>query len=178
MRNQNKDSDPGVQADGERAASKKLKDLSADALLSLLKKKLKSVGLTDEPGRTSESGPGRKMSEVLLAFIEPYLHYAETGEKLDRLITTAAVAWNASLLPEDKREEFLDEAGRVVLAEAGKRAADDFRSIMRDLMKRKQRLFPRDERVVVKYELRSARGRDQLVVASAHGVARDSKEHD
>ena len=118
------------------------------------------------------------MSEVLLAFIEPHLRHAETEEVLDGLVSTAALAWNASLLPEDKREEFLDEAGQAILAEAGKQAADDFRPIMRDLIRRKQRLFPKDERVVVSYELRKVRGRDKLVVASVRGVSSDSKESD
>ncbi|GEM_PF-968911 len=178
MRNRDTGNDPRIRAGEEPEAFGGLKGLSADAVLSLLKKKLKSVGLTGEPGSTSESGPGRRMSEVLLAFIKPYLHYAENGEMLDGLVTTAVVAWNASLLPEDKREEFLDEAGRAVLAEAGKQAADDLKPIMRDLIERKQRHFPGDERVVVTYELRKVRGRDELVVASARGVSRDSKESD
>lgn len=178
MRNQNTGSDRGIRPGGETEAFKKLKGLPDDAVLNLLKKKLKSVGLTGEPGSASESGPGRKMSEVLLAFIEPYLYLAENREMLDRLVATAAAAWNASLLPEDKREGFLDEAGRIMLAEAGKQSADDFRPIMRDLIARKQRLFSRDERVVVKYELRRVGGRDQLVVGSARGDARDSKESD
>jgi len=178
MRNQNTGSDRGIRPGRETDAFKKLKGLSDDVVLNLLKKKLKSVGLTGEPGSASESGPGRKLSEVLLAFIEPHLRHAETEEVLDGLVSTAALAWNASLLPEDKREEFLDEAGQAILTEAGKQAADDFRPIMRDLIKRKQRLFPKDERVVVSYELRKVHGRDQLVVASVRSVSCDIKESD
>jgi hypothetical protein len=178
MRSRNAGSDPKIRAGREPGVLKKREGGSADALLGLLKKKFESVGLTAELGSTSESGSGRKMSEVLLEFIEPYLHYAQTGEILDRLVTTAVLAWNASLLPEEKRAEFLDEAGRAVFAEDGRQAADDFRSAMCDLVKRKQRLFSKDERIVVNYEFRTEHGRDKLVVASVRGASRDSKEPD
>ena len=175
MRNRNAGSDPKIRTGEEPEARKERESRTSDALRKLLKKKFETVGSAAEQETTGESGPGRKMSEVLLAFIEPYLYLAENREMLDRLVATAAAA---SLLPEDKREGFLGEAGRIILAEAGKQAADDFRPIMRDLIARKQRLFSRDERVVVQYELRRVGGRDQLVVASARGDARDSKESD
>jgi len=178
MRNRDAGSDPKIRTGEEPGALKERESRTSDALRKLLKKKFETVGSAAEQETTGESGPGRKMSEVLLAFIEPYLYLAENREMLDRLVATAAAAWNASLLPEDKREGFLDEAGRIMLAEAGKQSADDFRPIMRDLIARKQRLFSRDERVVVKYELRRVGGRDQLVVGSARGDARDSKESD
>jgi hypothetical protein len=118
------------------------------------------------------------MSEVLLQLIEPYLHYARTGEMLDQLVSTAVLAWNTSLLPEDKRAEFLDEAGPVICGVSDERAVDDFKSAMHELINRKQLLFSEDDRVVVSYEFRTVQGKDQLVVASVRSVSRDSKESD
>jgi hypothetical protein len=146
--------------------------------LRVLKRKLESVGAVVEQGTSGESEPGRKMSEVLVAFIEPYLGDAPTRAMKERLVSTAVMAWNASLMPEDERTEFLDEAARAVLAGSGKQAMDEFMSVVRDLIERKQRLFSGDERIVVSYQFRAVRGGTQLAVASARDVSRDTKEPD
>jgi len=177
MRNRNAGSDSKIRTGEDPGTLPERESRTSDALRKLLNRKFETVGSAAEQETTGESGPGRKMSEVLLAFVDPYLYLAGNRKMLDRLLATAAAAWNASLLPVDEREGFLDEAGRIILAEAGKQAADDFRPIMRDLIARKQRLFPGDERVVVEYEVRRVGGRDQLVVASARGEARDSKDN-
>ena len=50
------------------------------------------------------------MSEVIMDFIEPYMESADTYEAQDRLISIAVLAWNASLLPEDRAQKVIDEA--------------------------------------------------------------------
>src|SRR4051812_46828121 len=44
-----------------------------------------------------------KMSEVLEDFIEPYRDMADGENALRKLLTLALLAWNAALLPEDRR---------------------------------------------------------------------------
>jgi hypothetical protein len=50
--------------------------------------------------------PGQvKMSEVLEAFVEPYIGFADTQEDHRKLLTLAITAWNAALLPEEEQKE-------------------------------------------------------------------------
>jgi hypothetical protein len=56
-----------------------------------------------------------KMSAVLEAFVEPYLELADTENGQQVLFHLAVLAWNASLLPEEKRQAMMDD----VLKEGG-----------------------------------------------------------
>ncbi len=44
----------------------------------------------------------QRMSEVLEAFVEPYLGLASTDNGQRALLEIASLAWNAAILPEDK----------------------------------------------------------------------------
>lgn len=147
---------------------------AAEEVRRLLQKKLHSVGLDAGRGGNRESGSGRKMSEVLLQLIEPHLRHVRTRELLDQLVSTAVLAWNTSLLPEDKRAEFLDEAGPLICGASDRKAVHEFKSAMHELINRKLRFFSEDERVVVSYEFRTVNGKDKLVVASLRGASGDS----
>jgi hypothetical protein len=120
--------------------------------------------------------PKRKMSEVLLELVEPYRSEADSGEKLEQLIATAVVAWNAGLLPEARRERFLRDAGRDVCGSDRKSGALLVAAV-RELLDRRQRLFPRDERFIVNYQLTTTHGKDRLEVATLSGAKLDLKSH-
>jgi hypothetical protein len=49
------------------------------------------------------------MSAVILEFIEPYRDQAHNDSELENLIALSVVAWNISLLPEDQRENALED---------------------------------------------------------------------
>ena len=51
----------------------------------------------------------RKMSEILLEFIEPYLEKAPQIGGMEKLVTLGAFAWNMGLLPDPKRADVLKE---------------------------------------------------------------------
>jgi hypothetical protein len=51
----------------------------------------------------------RKMSEVLLEYVEPFLDETETYEDRSNLIDFAMMAWNLALIPEESRKELLTE---------------------------------------------------------------------
>ena len=51
-----------------------------------------------------------KMSVILEAFVEPYMDHVETLQSYRTLLTTAMVAWNLSLLPEEQRPAKLEDA--------------------------------------------------------------------
>lgn len=113
-----------------------------------------------------QTGSGDKMSEVLRAFMEPYQEFASTRDAYERLITIAVVAWNAALLPRDERKGFIDEASKSILASAGTEAVEDFRGIVDELIKRKERLFANNRRYIIDYELSETKNDWHLSVVS------------
>jgi len=146
--------------------SKKRKRKHGVNRLEALKQKLYSDKLFAGQEIVIQPGSGEKMSEVLLAFIEPYRELATTREAYEKLITVAMVAWNAALLPKDKREGFLDEAINPVLSSLGNKAVQDFKAIVNELIKRKEHLFPNNRRFIVSYELSETKNNYHLSVAS------------
>jgi len=146
--------------------SKKRKGEHGVNRLEALKQKLYSDKLFAGQEIVIQPGLGEKMSEVLLAFIEPYRELATTREAYEKLITVAMVAWNAALLPKDKRDAFLDEGINPVLSSLGNKAIQDFKVIVNELIKRKERLFSNNRRFIVSYELSETKNNYHLSVAS------------
>ncbi|MFH1906688.1 MAG: hypothetical protein ABIL11_04765 [Chloroflexota bacterium] len=107
-----------------------------------------------------------KMSEVLLAFIEPYREFATNREAYERLIVTAIVAWNAAVVPKKEREKLLDETSKSIMGSAGDKAAQDFKSVVNELMEWKKRHFPANKRYIVSYQLSETKHKYHLAVAS------------
>jgi hypothetical protein len=63
--------------------------------------------------------PGeRKMSEVLLEFIEPYADQWQSPDDLRKLLGMASVAWNAALLPGGERAKMIQDIVEAVPPEA------------------------------------------------------------
>jgi hypothetical protein len=127
-----------------------------------------SRGPAVPPGtRVVYSPAGReKMSEVLEDFIEPYKDSAPTEDKMRNLLTLGILAWNAALMPEPKRQAFIDEMIEAGFTRAN--AAD--RALARDLVeimvRRKLEHFAANRRAIVSFEL-TDRGYDfHLSVAS------------
>src|SRR5215213_7701798 len=78
--------------------------------LEPLKQQFRSEGLLAGHDIVFQERRGEeKMSEVLVAFVEPYQAMADTYEGFQRLIALGAIAWNAALLPRAARRELLNE---------------------------------------------------------------------
>jgi len=101
--------------------------------------------------RLGPSADGVKMSEVLEEFVEPYGEFAETKEAYHRLLTVATLAWNASLLPRNDPMANPDELVRTLPADVRGMAAD----MIRQLMLRKEELFPQQRRMIIDFDLAS-----------------------
>jgi len=107
-----------------------------------------------------------KMSEVLTDFARPYREKADTEESYRRLLTLAMVAWNASFLPEDKRQEMVDRILNEGIPTATEELKAGLRNIVTELIKRKEDYFPNYTQKIVEFEL-TDRGRNyHLSVAS------------
>jgi len=120
-------------------------------------------------GPTSD---GIKMSKVLEEFVEPYQQYAETKKAYKKLLTTAIVAWNVTLFPENDRPSRLDE----LLVTLPEDVREDGRQIIEELMVRKERFFSQHRRMIVDFEVADIGSKKHLSVMSMAGPTRDEND--
>jgi len=109
-----------------------------------------------------ESADGVKMSEVLEAFIAPYMEFAETEESFEKLVTIAVIAWNTSLLPLIAQTKSIND----LLTSLPPETRADAKSIVRDLIRRKRKHFGKIRRAIIDFEIADTRDGFHLMVAS------------
>jgi hypothetical protein len=76
-----------------------------------------------------------KMSEVLQAFIAPYVYIATTTEAYRKLVMTAIVAWNTALMQSDQRSALIENMLNK-LPQLTAKDKNDFRGIVNDFIQR------------------------------------------
>jgi hypothetical protein len=139
----------------------------------------------------------RKMSEILLEFIEPYRERAPQVGGLDKLVTLGAFAWNMGLLPDPKRADVLKEfeatwfqnkrpsllgklgdlAHQLMGVEKGSEPKEKppevtgFRQIVHELVERKLGRFGQIRRFIVSFDFKETEEDVNLVVMSTLDVA-------
>jgi hypothetical protein len=138
------------------------------------------------------SPPEEKMSGVLLEFLKPYRRLADDDAALGKLVALGIVAWNVALLPEAERDAAIEKfavaafgprratwLGRLrdwVGARVGREpsASDevesrehrDFKATIREMVDRKQQVFPGNHRFILDYTLSCDDDDVQLFVVS------------
>ncbi len=135
--------------------------------LEALERKVRSEAIFGDREVVFQTGSSEKMSEVLLAFVEPYLEYATTRDAFERLIAIGALAWNAALAPPEGRHSLLDETSKSIEESAGKEDAEVYRALVNDLIKRKERYFANNKRVIASYQVTEGKDKFHLAVASS-----------
>ena len=100
-----------------------------------------------------------KMSEVLEAFVAPYLALADTEDATRKLLALAVVAWNASFLTEKEQREIVDDITSKVMSEATREDKEDFGELVSTLVERKRAHFSEYTRRIISFELTDT-GRD------------------
>ncbi len=103
-----------------------------------------------------------KMSEVLTEFIKPYMKRVNTVDEHRKLLVIAVLAWNAAILPEEKRQEMVN----TLLANLQMPDDKDFRSIIEMMIERKMKHFAEIRRLIVNFELTDLGSSTHLSVAS------------
>jgi hypothetical protein len=112
----------------------------------------------------SGQGETGKMSQRLIQVAQPYLNGGDNLDEYRKELSLASTAWNLSLFPPDSREEHmmksldldaLEEEDRQLIAQH-----------LRELVRRKERLFPGDRRVIAKLDLLDEGGSVQVLVTS------------
>jgi hypothetical protein len=94
--------------------------------------------------------PGvKKLSQVLVEFIEPYADLCTDDNRFGRIISVAVVAWNAACYSGSKRTEFLQKMLQLVPPEGREGMA----SIVAEMIERKERYYADDRRFVVSYQV-------------------------
>jgi hypothetical protein len=116
--------------------------------MEVMLQRLKRAGLANQEFMRNPPGY-EKMSEVLMEFIRPYRDAAPTTEAMRQLITTALVAWNTALLPEEDQAARLQEVAKIFPDEA----VEDFYAIVREMMARKRKYFAQYDRKILDYQL-------------------------
>ena len=103
-----------------------------------------------------------KMSEVLPEFIKPYMKGVNTMDEHRKLLMFGILAWNAAILPEEKRQAMVN----TLLANLGMQDDKEFRSIIEMMIERKMKHFAEIRRLIVNFELTDLGQRTHLSVAS------------
>ena len=110
----------------------------------------------------------RKMSEVLLEYIQPFLEDTETYQERSKLVDVAVMAWNLSLISEEKRQEFVTQVVTELFSEPEEiEVQKEFKRLVNKSIKRKLKFFAEEERFVKDFKLTENAGDLHLSVASS-----------
>ena len=144
---------------GSKKARKKRKQ---KRVLQRVKSSLEEKGILQ--GRQLILNPSGqvKMSEVLENFVEPYWEYASTEDEMKKLLLVATVAWNAAMMEDEKRREFL----RQVLNSTPEDVRDEVSKVLKEMIKRKQEEFGECVRNILDIKLTMTRNGPHLSVVS------------
>jgi DNA primase catalytic subunit len=100
-----------------------------------------------------------KMSEVLRRFIAPYVDNVENIQYYKNFLSIGVLAWNLTVVPEDKQQEMKDMMLSEMFAEAPSEIQHDIEEILDDLIARKKKYFSSIKRFVVDFKVKDT-GRD------------------
>jgi hypothetical protein len=78
-------------------------------------------------------------------------------------VTVACVSWNATILPAEKRESMLADMLKLM---PDQQSREDFTEIVKELMKRKDRLYPKVSRMIVQFKVTERRNDFHIAIAS------------
>ena len=121
--------------------------------LDSLEKKLRDESFPFDDLVRSPAGQV-KMSEVLEDFIEPYCEGCETQEFIEKLMSLAIVAWNASLLPVLEQEEMINECLTDDAVGKDQQLKADLKKFIEELIDRKNRYFSQHTRMIIDFDLK------------------------
>jgi hypothetical protein len=102
--------------------------------------------LPDERLRVVQRRTGRKVSEMLMEFAEPWLDEARNDDQRRAVIGMAVLAWNMAAFPEPKRWEGMSPEFAEKLGEPGK-------AILKEMIARILALYPDETRSILDYEI-------------------------
>ena len=93
----------------------------------------------------------KKMSEIILEFVQEDFEVDQTFEDKQKIITSAILAWNLSLFNPLRRIIEMRKLCSQVKVE-GKDAVGALKFLMGALIRRKQKMFPDVKRLIIDYQ--------------------------
>jgi hypothetical protein len=107
------------------------------------------------------------MSKALETLVEPYLEKASGKHQIEVLLTLGSMAWNLSIIPKKSRQKELETDLKKVMKSQDAEAIEVTRVLIEELIERKEKLFPDNQRMIMSFDLHSAgSGRYDISVAS------------
>ncbi len=108
-----------------------------------------------------------KMSEVLLDYAEPLMDEIPVDDEAQsrKALSIAMLCWNAALATEEQREEMLVKFLELTKART-ESEREEVLEMLRFMVQRKNELFPKIERFIVGFEVKTAKRRREVVVVS------------
>lgn len=132
-----------------------------------LKKKVKKAYLGEMPEKILIDPKDKiKMSEVLYDFIEPYSEGIESKTERYQLLTLAVLAWNLSLLSEDKQQEGIEMLIKEGTKGSNAYVQEQTRMVIDELIQRKTLYFADYTQVIVDFSLQETGDEYNISVAS------------
>jgi len=143
------------------ARRKTKKNNSGSSILQNLMRDVKSkTGFT----KTLVNPEGEiSISDAISKIIAPYRNTAQNYESFQKLVTIACAAWNATILPVEKRESMLADMRKLM---PDQQSREDFTAIVKELMKRKNKLYPKVNRMIIQFKVTERRNDFHIAIAS------------
>jgi hypothetical protein len=129
---------------GKASRAKRLRSQQAAAQRELVDRVQQS--LPDERLKIVKRRTGRKVSEILMEFAEPWLDEARNDDQRKTVIGMAVLAWNMAAFPEPERWEGMSPGFVEELGETGK-------AILKEMTARKLALYPEETRPILDYQI-------------------------
>jgi hypothetical protein len=135
--------------------------------LAKLQEKVQHGAMGDKfAGMVTDPKGEVKMSEVLEAFVEPYLDFARNQSQREKLFGIAMIAWNLALIPGGDRPSLINKMIKAGIKSNDLLAQQDTREIINEMIVRKQNFFANNKRYIIDFQLQDAGKQFHLSVAS------------
>lgn len=137
------------------------KDKGASSILQKLMREVKAkTGFT----KTLVNPEGEiSISDAISKIIAPYRDTAQDYKSFRKLVMVACTAWNAAIMPVGQRESMLADMRKLM---PDQQSREDFTEIVKELMKRKNRLYPNVNRMIVQFKVTKRRNDFHIAIAS------------
>jgi pyruvate/oxaloacetate carboxyltransferase len=103
------------------------------------------------------------LSDAISNIIAPYRHIAQDYQSFYKLVTIACAAWNATVLPAEERKGMLADMRKLM---PDQQSREDFVEIVKDLMRRKNKLYPNVNRVIIQFKVTKRRNDFHIAIVS------------
>lgn len=140
---------------------------------SILKNLMREVKAKTGFNKTMVNPEGEiSISDAISKIIAPYRDTARDYESFHKLVTVACAAWNATILPAAERESMLGDMRNLM---PDQQSREDFTEIVEELMKRKNRLYPKVNRMIVQFKVTERRNDFHIAIASTMEKKKSAK---